>query len=130
VALAERHVVVARRLAREPTDAGVRTTDGLTLLMAAARAEDLDLARWAIEHGADVNALRPNKRHATALIIASRLGNVEIVELLLANGAETSLTNRDGETALDLARGASIKSRLRDAATAQSDPPSTPPQSP
>jgi hypothetical protein len=130
MALAERHLEVARRLAREPTDARVRTTDGLTLLMAAARAEDLDLARWALERGAEINAVRPEKKHATALMIAARLGNAEIVELLLANGADSAATNRDGETAFDLARGASVKDLLRTAESVRPGLPSTPEQSP
>jgi hypothetical protein len=108
----------------------VRTTDGLTLLMAAARAEELELVRWAIEHGAEINALRPEKRHATALMIASRLGNAEIVELLLANGADTAAANRDGETALNLARGTSVKTLLAAAASVRPTPPSTPEQTP
>ena len=75
VALAEHQIEAARRLSEADTDAGVRTSDGSTLLMEAVRAEDDGLVRWALDGGVDVNAIRPEKNHATALMIAARKGN-------------------------------------------------------
>jgi hypothetical protein len=112
VALAEHHPEVARRLA-EDTDPHVRTVDGSTLLMAAARAEELELVQWALDHGTDVNAIRQDKKNATALIFAARKGNPEIVRLLLAEGADPNLTNDEGKTALDIARDPEVKELLR-----------------
>jgi len=66
-----------------------------------------------MDQGTDVNAIRPEKNNATALIIAARKGNPEIVELLLARGADPNQENVDGKTALDVAKGEKIKELLR-----------------
>ena len=81
--------------------------------MAAARAEDVELVQWALDQGTDVNAIRPEKRNGTALIIAARKGNPEIVSLLLARGADPTVANHEGETALDLAKGQEVKELMR-----------------
>jgi hypothetical protein len=112
VALAEHQPEVARRLA-EHTDPNVLTADGSTLLMAAARAEDVELVRWALDHGTDVNAIRPHKSNATALIFAARKGNPEIVAMLLAGGADPNAVNREGKTALECAKNQDVKELLR-----------------
>jgi len=111
VALAEHQLEIARHLA-ENTDPYVITADGSTLLMAAARAEDVELVQWALDHGSDVNAVRPGKKNATALIIAARKGNPEIVGLLLDRGSDISVTNDEGKTALDVAKGREVKELL------------------
>jgi len=123
VALAEHQPEIARRLAKE-TDPNVRTADGSTLLMAAARAEEIDFVQWALDQGTDVNAIRAEKKNATALIIAARKGNPEIVQLLLDRGADPYLTNDEGQTALDLAKGGKVKELLRSQAESE---PSSPP---
>lgn len=112
VALAEHQPEVARRLA-DHTDPHVLTADGSTLLMAAARAEDVELVQWALDRGTDVDAIRQGKKNATALIFAARKGNSEIVRLLLAGGADPNLTNHEGQTALDIAKGQEVKELLR-----------------
>jgi len=111
VAIAE-HQPEAARLLAENTDPYVLTADGGTLLMAAARAEDIELVNWALDHGTDVNAIRPGKKNATALIIAARKSNPKIVSLLLAAGADPHVTNYEGLTALDRAKGREVKELL------------------
>jgi hypothetical protein len=113
VALAERQSEIARRLAEANTDPNVLATDGSTLLMAAVRAEDVELVQWALDHGTDVNAVRPGKNNATALILAARNGNAEIVQLLLDGGADPDIANDKGQTALDVAKGKEVKELLR-----------------
>jgi hypothetical protein len=113
VALAEHQLDAARRLAEEPTDVSVRTSDGSTLLIEAVRAEDERLVRWALDKGVDINAVRPGKNAATALIMAVRKKNVDLVSLLLSRGADPGISNKDGKTALDLARGDAMRDLLR-----------------
>ena len=113
VALAEHQPEVAARLAEADTNPNVRTVDGSTLLMAAVRAEEIQLVQWALDHGTDVNAIRPEKNNATALILAARKGNAEIVSLLLAAGADPDVANHEGETALDIAKGKKVKELLQ-----------------
>jgi hypothetical protein len=117
VAIAAHQPVIAKRLAEENTDVSVRTSDGSTLLMAAVRTEDAELVRWAIDRGIDLDTARPNKTHATALMMAARLGNPEIVELLLSAGADATVTNHEGKTALDLAKGREVRELLRAASS-------------
>jgi ankyrin repeat protein len=76
------------------------------------RAEDVGLVRWALDHGTDVNAARPKKGHATALMIAARTGDPELVRLLLTRGADPKVANHEGKTALDLAKGDEVKDLL------------------
>ncbi len=124
VALANHQPEVARRLAEAETDPNIRTADGSTLLMAAVRAEEIELVHWALDHGTDVNAIRPTKKNATALIIAARKGNPKIVGLLLARGADPDAANHEGKTALDLAKGQEVEDLLRALAVpAPSSPP-------
>jgi len=125
VALVEDRPEVARRLAEAETDASICAADGSTLVMAAVRAGDVELVRWALDHGADVNAARPTKNHATALMMAAGYGNLEIVNLLLARGADPDAANHKGKTALDLAKGQEVKDLLRTPAVR---PPSSPPE--
>ncbi|MFV2073991.1 MAG: ankyrin repeat domain-containing protein [Thermoanaerobaculales bacterium] len=113
VALVEDQPEIARRLVEAETDASISAADGSTLLMAALRAEDVKLVRWALDHGADVNATRPAKDHATALMIAAGDGNLEMVDLLLTRGADPDVANHEGETALDLAKGREVEDLLR-----------------
>jgi hypothetical protein len=119
VALAANHMEIARRLAEEETDLTVQTVDGSTLLVAALVAEDEEFVRWALDRGVDVNAIRPKKNYATALMIAAAKGKPEIVELLLSHGADPGVSNHENRTALDLAKNQEVKELLLAAATNQ-----------
>jgi uncharacterized protein len=68
-----------------------------------------DVAKFLLEHGANVNARTRNsyrsiEKDSTALIIASYYGHEGLVRLLLSHGADKSITNAKGMTALDLAQ--------------------------
>ena len=60
-----------------------------------------DIARLLIEFGADVNLADADG--TTALMKAAFFGRDEVVEALLANGADVTARQRNGATALDLA---------------------------
>src|SRR5262245_42505059 len=64
-----------------------------------------------IQLGADVNSVDQNGR--TPLMIASFIGDDEIVEMLLAAGANPQFTNDAGETALTLAQTKDVERLLR-----------------
>jgi ankyrin repeat protein len=60
------------------------------------------MVRDLLKHGAPVNA---RQQHGwTPLHAAAQNGNLEIIEILLQNGADPSIKNEEGVTALDLAR--------------------------
>ena len=56
-----------------------------------------------LDKGAEVN-VQSKKRGVTALIFAAAAGNESVVRLLLDHGADKSLAEIDGDTALDRAR--------------------------
>ncbi|WP_281632737.1 ankyrin repeat domain-containing protein [Flavobacterium luteolum] len=62
---------------------------------------DIETVKKSIEYGADVNKI---VRNMTPLMLAARFNNVEIVKILLANGAKPSIENAHGLRALDYAR--------------------------
>lgn len=78
--------------------------DGTTLLAWAAISNRVDMAKLLIARGADVNHV--DKLGMTALLYAASIdyGDSAMIDLLLKSGAQLSARNKDGKTALDLAR--------------------------
>ncbi|RME93085.1 MAG: glucan biosynthesis protein [Verrucomicrobia bacterium] len=70
---------------------------GFTPLTWAALVGREDVARWLLDHGADVNAR--NRDGRTALHAAAFLGRTNIVELLLARGIDPQIRAYEGDTA-------------------------------
>ncbi len=60
--------------------------EGSTPLIYAVRANKVNIAKFLIEHGANVNA--KNVRGQTPLSLAERAGNTEMIQLLKAHGAK------------------------------------------
>jgi ankyrin repeat protein len=74
---------------------------GFTPLLAAASANDIEMARLFAEKGVDVNAA--TQRGDTALHFAAGAGNLPIVKLLLAKGANVNAATAD---AIQVRKGA------------------------
>lgn len=72
---------------------------GTNSLMSAAAANDIDGVRFFSKGGASLINQR-NIGGATALHIASREGNFDIAELLIANGADVNIADNEGWTPL------------------------------
>lgn len=64
---------------------------------------DHAMAEMLIEAGAEVNAASREPFRTTPLHGAARRGNVRIVETLLTNGADTTVTDYNGKTPRELA---------------------------
>jgi ankyrin repeat protein len=80
----------------------VRSDEGSTPLMLAVQGRRLDHARFLLERGADARAA--DARDFTSLHRAAEMGQLDMAQLLLANGA--SPTAEAGvHTPLSLARG-------------------------
>ena len=71
----------------------------------------LELVRLLLEQHAYIDAESPNK--TTPLMMAARYGTPDVVRLLLEEGADPTLRNEQGLTALDFA----VRAERRDAAT-------------
>ena len=87
--------------------AGVNEPDpktGTVPLSDATLHDRLDMARYLIEHGADVSAT--NRDGNTPLHTAAFLGRTELMKLLIENGARLSQRNHRRESPADLVSGA------------------------
>ncbi|MFC1835335.1 ankyrin repeat domain-containing protein, partial [Thermodesulfobacteriota bacterium] len=61
-----------------------------------------------LERGADIEA-GDDHRHRTPMMHAAQSGHLEVVKVLLKNGANVNATDRGGKTALSLAKWNSTK---------------------
>jgi hypothetical protein len=94
----------ARQLIRR--GAQVNKTGWTPLHYAASRLESdgADMVRLMLEHHAYIDAESPNR--STPLMMAAMYGHRSLVPLLLEEGADPSLRNQQGLTAVDFARRA------------------------
>jgi ankyrin repeat protein len=78
--------------------------NGITMLGRAALNNDIEMARLLISRGATVNVT--DKMGMTPLLWAANIdfGDTAMIELLLQSGARADARNKDGLTALELAR--------------------------
>jgi ankyrin repeat protein len=102
-AAANGHTPVVEFLVDQGADINARDSDGQTALMYASRRSFPATVGLLLKLGAEVN-VQSNKRGLTALIIAAAAGDEAVVRLLLDSGADKSLAEIDGDTALDRAR--------------------------
>lgn len=97
-AIAGRHSAVTEELVRYKADVNARSKSGFTALMFAARG-DTESARTLLNAGANPNEVIPDWG-GTALIIASTMGQADIVEALLNKGADPKYRDGNSFTAL------------------------------
>lgn len=78
-------------------DANVNAVDkhGLTSLHYATLADNPDAVIWLLNHGANANC-RDTEAGESPLILAAAQGHKEVVELLLAHGADVNLADNRG----------------------------------
>jgi uncharacterized protein len=119
-ALSQHHSAVVDVLVSHRADVNLASKSGSTPLMFAAQGS-LESARALLAAGARPNDVHPDTGQ-TALIIASTMGNTDIVALLLDNGADPAIVDGNTFTALHAAvrdsdYGADHASRLTAAAT-------------
>lgn len=79
-------------------DLEARDANGVTALLAATHANQVEAARLLIEAGADVNA--KDAISDSPYLYAGARGHLEILKLTLAHGADLASVNRYGGTAL------------------------------
>jgi ankyrin repeat protein len=108
--------IVKRLLARN-IDINARYSNDLTLLMWASgpdenapEAQAVKIISYLLDAGAHVDDR--DDRGRTALMIAAEGGHEEIVNLLVARGADASLKDKAGKRAADLTRLSSLRERL------------------
>ncbi len=96
----EEQPVVQEFLLKSGADPNAQNNDGITPLHNAAYPSYVSLL---LRHGANVNAV--SKSGETPLhIVAAEWERTDVLKILLENGADTTLKDRDGDTALDIAK--------------------------
>ncbi len=93
------------KLVQDGLDVNQPNLEGKTPLMIAAGSDQngLTVTKLLLTQGARVN--ETDQYGNTALIYASQAGNLDIVKELVAAGADASIRNKSGATALDFAEG-------------------------
>jgi len=81
-----------------------RNNAGVPLLNIAARNRKLDIVRYLITNGADVNMLAED-RGTTALMDSVIAGHLDIADDLIKAGSELNIKDNNGQTALAVAAG-------------------------
>ncbi|QXL83162.1 ankyrin repeat domain-containing protein [Comamonas sp. NLF-1-9] len=95
-------------------DADVNKTGWTPLHYAASSSADsaADMVRLLLEHAAYIDAGSPNG--STPLMMAAQYGQIDVARLLLAEGADPSIKNQQGLSALDFARKAERDGLVQD----------------
>ena len=78
-------------------------------LLACAKYNYIDLLNRILKSGEHIDVNHQDEKLTTALMYAAIHDNVEIIQILLANGADRTLTDNHGKTALDYAVGLNNK---------------------
>lgn len=97
------HSEIVRLLLDQDVEVDPRDHEGKTPLIHACTGPFPETVQVLIDAGADVNA-RESTEAFTPLMMGAGLGNLEVVKVLLEHDADKTLTDDDGETALDHAR--------------------------
>ena len=104
ISIKEKHEAIATFLINQGADYHIKAEEGTTPLMGAASMGSLSLVRLLLSKGVDVDA---RDDYGTALIYALNhyleLENLEVIEALLAAGANPNLGDYSGETVLHTA---------------------------
>merc|ERR1711872_937664 len=87
--------------------------DGWSPLMAATYNSKMFVVKTLLKHGANINAVTIDTGD-TALHFAVQQFDKDIVYLLLKNGADPQIENKNGSTAMDLAKKDSVKGMIVD----------------
>lgn len=82
----------------------LRDKQGVPLLCLAARAKNLNMVNFLLDHHSDVN-IRSDDRGYTALMDSAQQGDESLLRCLLARGANPDIQSKDGQTALILSVG-------------------------
>ncbi len=125
-AIQEGHLKVVRYLVLKGADIQKKTIDGSSMLMRSVQIDDIAAVKYLLELGTNLNQVMV-KNKLTALMVAALCGRTTVYRLLKEKGADSTLRDDKGRTALDLARSVGndailqVDKRLTEAANLQED---------
>ena len=96
---------IEKRLKNNPEKVNDRdsTTYNTTALMWASLLKRIDIIRWLLDHGAEVNLVDNGNQTALMYAASSTNGdNLPTIQMLIKKGANVDMTVKDGRTALML----------------------------
>ncbi len=94
---------LAERLLREGANASARDDEGVSVLTYAMAGGNPQMVRLLMKHGALLRVRERDELGRTQLMLAARMGDVQVVRALLGEGADIQAVSEAGETALVLA---------------------------
>jgi ankyrin repeat protein len=97
------HTAVARYLLDQGANVNAKDADGRGALMYASSGPFAETVKLLLDRGAQVD-LQGTAEGFTALMTAAAEGQLAVVQLLLARGANPSIRDEDGDTAASFAR--------------------------
>ena len=104
-AIKNKDTVLAAKLISQGSDPNQKDENGTTHLMNACRFGEVDMAVFLLGHGAKVDEFRSPKGRTPLMVACAYWSGVNMVELLVKNGADVNIASTDGSTALMLAAG-------------------------
>ena len=103
LAISKKDTVLAAQLIKEGADPNAKDANGGTILMDLCHFPDIAVARFLLHHGATVNEPRSSKGRTPLMVACAYWCGVDMVKLLVENGAAINAQSQDGTTALMLA---------------------------
>jgi ankyrin repeat protein len=118
------HTPVVAYLLEQGATVDLKDSNGRTALLYASSGPFPETVGLLLRKGADVN-VQGKTEGFTALMMAAAEGQIEVVRVLLLNGASIDVIDRDGDTAKKFARekGHTEVLKLLESQSANSSPP-------
>lgn len=99
------HEKICRCYVDAGMDVNISDSEGTPMLNIAARADNIEAARWLVSCGASLDSVSKDRGY-TAIMDAVWRGNAEMTKFFIEKGAELDTISKDGQTMLVLAVGA------------------------
>jgi uncharacterized protein len=99
-AIAKKDTVLVAKLIKEGANPNEKDANGTTPLMQVCRFPDLPVARLLLGHGATVNEPRSPKGRTPLMVACAYWSGLNMVKLLVENGAAINARSQDSSTAL------------------------------
>lgn len=96
------HEAIIRKLVEKGADVNMQDLYGRSALMMASSGPYPAAVKYLLEHGANPN-LVDKEEHFTALMYAAAEGQLDVIKILLANGADPEMKDIDGDDAVKFA---------------------------